>query len=62
MIRTPWINWLGWNVKGFGIHGTEEPGCIGEPVSPCCVRMHNDDVGELFNLLPSGTKVFVTAE
>lgn len=55
-------HWLGWNVKGFGIHGTDEPERLGEPVSLGCVRMHNDDVGELFNLLPSGTKVFVSAE
>ncbi|MCC5843731.1 MAG: L,D-transpeptidase family protein [Verrucomicrobia bacterium] len=52
-------HWLGWNVRGFGIHGTDEPERLGEPVSLGCVRMHNDDVKELHDLVPSGTRVIV---
>lgn len=53
-------HWLGWDRKGFGIHGTDEPERLGESVSLGCVRMHNDDVEELHMLVPSGTKVIVT--
>ena len=51
--------WLGWDRKGFGIHGTDEPDKIGRPVSLGCVRMRNEDVEELYTLLPSGTRVVV---
>ncbi len=53
-------HWLGWNRKGFGMHGTDEPGKIGQPVSLGCVRFLNPDIAELYMLLPSGTKVTVT--
>ena len=53
-------HWLGWDVKGFGIHGTDEPEKIGQAVSLGCVRMLNKEVAELYMLLPSGTKVTVT--
>ncbi len=52
-------HWLGWNLKGFGIHGTDEPEKIGQPVSLGCVRLRNDDVAELYMLLPAGTPVTV---
>lgn len=52
-------HWLGWDVKGFGIHGTDEPEKIGQAVSLGCVRMRNEDVAELYMLLPSGTPVQV---
>jgi hypothetical protein len=52
-------HWLGWDVKGFGIHGTDEPEKIGQGVSLGCVRMRNEEVEELYMLLPSGTKIQV---
>ena len=52
-------HWLGWNLPGFGIHGTDEPERLGEPVSLGCVRMHNDEVKVLHDLVPSGTRVIV---
>lgn len=52
-------HWLGWNVSGFGIHGTDEPERLGESISLGCVRMHNDEVKELHDLIPSGTRVVV---
>ncbi len=52
-------HWLGWDVKGFGIHGTDEPEKIGQAVSLGCVRMRNEEVEELYILLPSGTPVKV---
>jgi len=52
-------HWLGWDRKGFGIHGTDEPEKIGQPVSLGCVRLRNEDVSELYMLLPIGTAVRV---
>lgn len=52
-------HWLGWDRKGFGIHGTDEPESIGQSVSLGCVRLRNEDVEELYTLLPEGAKVVV---
>lgn len=41
------------------IHGTNEEGLIGQPVSHGCVRMKNQDVIELFDLIKKGTLVYV---
>lgn len=43
--------------KGFGIHGTVEPDKIGQAVTAGCVRMRNEDVEEIYALLPEGTAV-----
>jgi lipoprotein-anchoring transpeptidase ErfK/SrfK len=39
------------------IHGTPEEGLIGTPVSNGCIRMKNQDIIELFDLVPEGTLV-----
>ncbi|HUH12871.1 MAG TPA: L,D-transpeptidase, partial [Longimicrobiales bacterium] len=44
---------------GYLIHGTNEEGSIGDAVSHGCVRMYNDDVARLFELVPTGTPVFI---
>jgi hypothetical protein len=49
--------WLGLSVKGYGIHGTNDPDSIGGARSAGCVRMHNADVEELSRLIPVGTPV-----
>ena len=51
--------WMGFDLKGYGIHGTIEPQKIGKPASLGCVRMHNEDVEELFDLIPAGTPVTI---
>ena len=44
----------------YGIHGTIEPDSIGRSVSEGCIRMHNKDVEELYDLLVIGaTKVTI---
>ena len=43
----------------FRIHGTNEPERIGESVSSGCIRMLNEDVMDLYNRIPIGTKVVV---
>ncbi len=52
--------WLGLDHQGYGIHGTTEPQLIGRQVSHGCVRMRNEDVEELYDVVPYGTIVAVT--
>jgi lipoprotein-anchoring transpeptidase ErfK/SrfK len=40
--------WIGLNIKGYGIHGTNEPRLIGRDVSHGCIRLRNRDVKKLF--------------
>ncbi len=52
--------WLGFEeAPGYGIHGTIEPETIGRQVTAGCVRMLNDEVEELYSLIPRGTKVVI---
>jgi len=51
--------WLGFDLPGYGIHGTVEPETIGQQVTAGCVRMHNEEVEELYSIIPRGTKVVV---
>ncbi len=51
--------WLGFDLAGYGIHGTTDPTSIGKPVTQGCVRLANADVEELFILLSEGTPVTV---
>jgi lipoprotein-anchoring transpeptidase ErfK/SrfK len=46
-------------VKGYGIHGTWEPDSIGKAESAGCIRMLNQEVEELFVMLPVGTPVTI---
>jgi len=51
--------WLGLNAPGgdYGIHGTNTPSSIGKAVSNGCVRTYNNNIIELYNLVPIGTPV-----
>lgn len=53
--------WLGLNVPWgqYGIHGTNKPSLIGKNVSGGCIRMQNKDVEWLFELIPTGTMVYI---
>lgn len=51
--------WLGLSVKGYGIHGNIRADSIGSPVSAGCVRMYNNDIEYMYNLLEVGTKVSI---
>jgi lipoprotein-anchoring transpeptidase ErfK/SrfK len=42
------------------IHGTPDTMEIGKPGSIGCVRMRNDDIVELFDLIPAGTPVEIS--
>jgi len=43
----------------FRIHGSNEPETIGEAVSSGCFRMTNEDVIDLYNRVPLGSRVVV---
>jgi len=45
---------------GYGIHGTDQPESIGTAASHGCVRMLNEDVIELYDIVPLGTEVKIT--
>lgn len=54
--------WLGIRVNGdqgrtYGIHGTNDPTSIGKHISNGCIRMQNQDVIELYRIVPEGTPV-----
>lgn len=53
--------WMGFSIPGYGIHGTTLPGTIGTSSSAGCVRMLNQDVEELYAILPVKTPVTVVA-
>lgn len=54
--------WLGISLDGYGIHGTNDPGSIGKAVSKGCIRMRNEDVEELTELVRIGTPVRLAYE
>jgi len=55
--------WLAWYQDGqkttYGFHGTPDPLGVGGRVSQGCVRMRNEEVEELYDLLPVGATVVV---
>jgi len=44
----------------YAIHGTNAPGSVGGFVSYGCIRMHNNDIMDLFGRVSYGTAVIVT--
>lgn len=54
--------WIGLSLPGYGIHGTNAPKSIGTAASKGCIRMHADDVEELFALVGAGDTVELVAE
>ena len=53
--------WMGLNVPwgGYGIHGTNRPWSIGTAASAGCIRMYNQHVEELYELVGLGTRVTI---
>ncbi len=45
--------------NSYGIHGTIDPGSIGKSESAGCIRMHNDDVAAVYDLLSIGSEVTI---
>jgi lipoprotein-anchoring transpeptidase ErfK/SrfK len=44
---------------GYGIHGTNEPESIGRSVSHGCVRLRNEDIEKLYDMVSVGTPVYI---
>ncbi|MDD4954393.1 MAG: L,D-transpeptidase family protein [Candidatus Omnitrophica bacterium] len=51
--------WMGFNLAGYGIHGTTEPNNLGKQATQGCVRMSNPEVEELYTIIPVGTEVTI---
>jgi lipoprotein-anchoring transpeptidase ErfK/SrfK len=49
--------WVGFNKKGYGIHGTNAPGSIGKAASHGCIRMRNRDIVQFFAMVRVGDTV-----
>jgi L,D-transpeptidase ErfK/SrfK len=47
--------WLGLSIPGCGVHGTIEPSSIGQYRSHGCIRMHPEDIEQLFPRVLVGT-------
>ena len=43
----------------YRIHGTNDPDSIGTAASSGCIRMHNEDVIDLYNRVRKGARVLV---
>jgi lipoprotein-anchoring transpeptidase ErfK/SrfK len=44
---------------GYALHGTDQPQTIGHSVSHGCVRLRNEDIETLYNIVPIGTPVYI---
>jgi lipoprotein-anchoring transpeptidase ErfK/SrfK len=53
--------WIGLSTKGYGIHGTNVESSIGKAASHGCIRMHRQDIEELFADLQVGDPVEIRA-
>jgi lipoprotein-anchoring transpeptidase ErfK/SrfK len=55
--------WIGWDKDGaktsYGFHGTWEQESIGHAASDGCVRLLNQDVEQLFQILPEGAPILI---
>ena len=51
--------WMGFDLPGYGIHGTVDPETIGQQVTAGCVRMRKAEVEELYSIIPMGTSVVI---
>jgi lipoprotein-anchoring transpeptidase ErfK/SrfK len=50
---------LGLDRGNYAIHGTNDPSSIGGYVSHGCIRMHNEDILDLYSRVSLGTDVYV---
>jgi len=63
VLGTRWISILDEtrpDLKGFGVHGTSDRESIGSDTSNGCIRMLNEEVEEVFLLIPRGTQVVIS--
>lgn len=60
-LGTRWIGFDARDTDGriYGVHGTHDDTSIGKYISLGCIRMHNQDVEQLYNEVPIGTKILI---
>jgi hypothetical protein len=44
---------------GYALHGTNRPETVGQAVSHGCVRLRNEDIARLYEMVPVGTPVYI---
>ena len=49
--------WMGLSIKGYGIHGTNQPNSIGKAASHGCIRMAKSDLEEMYEMVRVGDEV-----
>jgi lipoprotein-anchoring transpeptidase ErfK/SrfK len=54
--------WINLSLKGYGIHGTPEPGKIGKTESHGCIRLTNWDANTLASMVEKGAVVSFLSE
>jgi L,D-transpeptidase ErfK/SrfK len=54
--------WMRIGITSYGIHGTNKRWSIGRMATHGCVRLHNDQMRELFERAPAGTRVQLVYE
>jgi hypothetical protein len=45
--------------NGYALHGTNQPASIGHAVSHGCVRLRNEDIEKLYDMVSVGTPVYI---
>jgi lipoprotein-anchoring transpeptidase ErfK/SrfK len=60
-LGTRWIGFDAEETDGriYGLHGTNQPESIGNNVSNGCIRLQNEAIESLYDLIPLGTKIAV---
>jgi lipoprotein-anchoring transpeptidase ErfK/SrfK len=54
--------WMGLSIRGYGIHGTNEPNSIGKAASHGCIRMGKADLEEFYALVNVGDQVEIIGQ
>lgn len=54
--------WIGLDRKGYGIHGTNQPRSIGHAASHGCIRLRNQQIEQLYEMVRVGDTVEIRAE
>ncbi|WP_414635130.1 L,D-transpeptidase [Bacillus sp. NTK071] len=62
-LGTRWIGFDAKNTDGriYGLHGTNRPDSIGQYTTAGCVRLQNNEIEDLFNEVPIGTRILITS-
>lgn len=45
--------------NGYALHGTNQPDSIGRSVSHGCIRLRNEDIEKLYEMVPVGTPIYI---